>query len=119
MTPPPGLGYFGISRLLPFTGPTPSIREPHRTPNPTGGYTPHLMVDFCRHVAEIHRRHAQPLYFEPKDLRIEYKFWEPFYFDFYHHLVYLRYINKREAPVVQMKSIDTYELGKLPRLELK
>jgi len=34
-------------------------------------------------------------------------------------LVYLRYINKREALVVQMKYIDTYELGKLPRLELK
>ena len=77
------------------------------------------MVDYHRHVAKIRRRHAQPLYDEPKDLRIEYRFWQPFHFDFYHHLVYLRFINKREAPVVQMKSIDTYELGKLPGLELK
>ena len=77
------------------------------------------MVDYHRHVAEIHRQHAQALYDETKDLRIEYRFWQPFYFDFYHHLVYLRFINKREAPVVQMKSIDTYELGKLPGLELK
>jgi hypothetical protein len=34
-------------------------------------------------------------------------------------LVYLRYINKQEALVVQMKSIDTYELGKMPSLEIK
>ena len=77
------------------------------------------MVDYRRHVAKNHHRRAQPLYDESKDLRIEYKFWEPFHFDFYHHLVYLRYINNREALVVQMKSIDTYELGKLPGLELK
>jgi len=75
------------------------------------------MVDYHCHVSEIHRRRVQPLYDEPKDLRIEYRFWEPFHFDFYHHLVYLRYINKQEALVVQMKSIDTYELGKLPSLE--
>ena len=50
MTPPSGPGYFGISRLLPFVGPTPFIQEPQRTPNPTSGYTPHLMVDYCRHV---------------------------------------------------------------------
>ena len=80
---------------------------------------PHLMVDYHRHVSEIHRRYAQPLYDEPNDLRTEYRFWEPFHFDFYHHLVYLHYINKQEALVVQMKSIDTYELGKFPSLELK
>ena len=92
---PFALGYFGISRLIPFDGPTPTIREPQRTPNPAGGYTPHLMVDYHRHVAEIHRQHAQALYDETKDLRIEYRFWQPFYFDFYHHLIYLRYINNR------------------------
>ena len=119
MTPPSGLGYFGISRLLPFVGPTPSIRVPQHTPNPAGGYTPHLMVDYRCHVAEIRHWHAQLLYDEPKDLRIEYRFCQPFHFDFYHHLVYLHFINKREALVVQMKSIDTYELGKLPSLELK
>jgi len=81
MTPPFGLGYFGISRLLPFTGPTPSIREPQRTPNPAGGYTPHLMVDYHRHVAEIRRQHAQHLYDETKDLRIEYRCWQPFHVD--------------------------------------
>ena len=94
---PLALGYFGISRLIPFDGPTPTIREPQRTPNPARGYTPHLMVNYRRHMAEIHRRRAQPLYDEPKDLRNEYRFWQPFHFDFYHHLVYLRYINKREA----------------------
>ena len=77
------------------------------------------MVDYRRHVAEIHRQRAQPLYDEPKDLRIEYRFWQPFHFDFYHYLVYVRYINKQEAPVVQMKSIDTYRLGKMPSLEIK
>ena len=77
------------------------------------------MVDYRRHVAEIRHQHAQPLYDDPKDLRIEYRFWQPFHFDFYHHLVYLRYINNREAPVVQMMSIDTYELGKLSGMEIK
>jgi len=71
---PLALGYFGISRLIPFNGPTPTIREAQRNPNPAGGYTPHLMVDYRRHVAEIHCRCAQPLYDEPKDLRIEYRF---------------------------------------------
>ena len=80
-------GYFGVSRLVPFASPTLTIREPQRTPNPTGGYTPHLMVDYHRHVVEIHHRRAQPLYDETKDLRIEYRFWQPFHFDFYHHLV--------------------------------
>ena len=39
---PLALGYFGISRLIRFDGPTPTIWEPQRTPNPAGGYTPHL-----------------------------------------------------------------------------
>ena len=69
-------------------------------------------------MAEIHRRCAQPLYDEPKDLMIEYRFWQPFHFDFYHHLVYLRYINMREALVIQMKAIDTFELSKLPSLDM-
>ena len=50
---PSALGYFGVSRLVPFAGPTPSIREPQHTPNPAGGYTPHLMVDYRSHAAEI------------------------------------------------------------------
>jgi hypothetical protein len=43
---PFALGYFGISRLILFDGPTPTIWEPQRTPNLAGGYTPHLMVDY-------------------------------------------------------------------------
>jgi len=34
-------------------------------------------------------------------------------------LVYLCYINKREPSVIPMKYIDTYELGKMPELEIK
>ena len=49
---PSALGYFGVSRLVPFTGPTPTIREPQRTPNLAGGYTPYFMVDYHRHVAK-------------------------------------------------------------------
>ena len=71
---PLALGYFGISRLISLDGPTPTIRELQRTPNPAGGYTSHLMVDYRRHVAEIHRWHAKPLYDEPKDFRIESRF---------------------------------------------
>ena len=115
---PSALGYFGVSRLVPFTGSTPTIREPQRTPNPAGGYTPHLMIDYHCHVADICRRRAQPLYDETKDLRIEYRFWQPLHFDFYHHLVYLRYINKSEASVIQMKAINTFELSKLPGLDM-
>ena len=28
MTPPSGPSYFGVSQLVPFAGPTPSIQEP-------------------------------------------------------------------------------------------
>ena len=76
------------------------------------------MVDYHHHVVEIHHWRAQPLCDEPKDLRIEYRFWQPFHFDFYHHSVYLHFINKRVALVVQMKSIDTFELSKLPGLDM-
>ena len=71
---PSALDYFGISRLIWFDGPTPTIWEPQRTPNPAGGYTPHLQVDYHRYVAEIRRHRAQHLYDEPKDLSIEYWF---------------------------------------------
>ena len=50
---------------------------------------------------------------------IEYQLWHPFHFDFYHHLIYLRYIRKCEPPMIQIKSIDTYELGKMPEPEIK
>ena len=77
------------------------------------------MIDYHHKVSEIHRQRARSLYDENKDLRIEYRFWHPFHFDFYHHLVYLCYIQKREPPVIQMKSIDTYFLGQMPELEIK
>jgi hypothetical protein len=77
------------------------------------------MVDDHHQVAKIHHRHAQHLYDEPKDLRIEFWFWQPFHFNFYHHLMYLRFINKQEALVIQMKAIDTFELSKLPGLDMQ
>ena len=46
------------------------------------------MVDYRPHVAIIHRRCAQPLYDETKDLIIEYKFWQLFNFDFYQPLLH-------------------------------
>ena len=116
---PSALSYFGVYWLIPLDGPTPTIHGPQCTPNPARGYTPHLMVDYHHQVAEIHHRHAQHLYDDPKDLRIEYWFWQPFYFDFYHHLMYLRFIDRQEAPVIAMKSMDTYELGKLKGLDIK
>jgi hypothetical protein len=33
--------------------------------------------------------------------------------------MYLRFINKQEAPVIQMKAIDTFELSKLPGLDMQ
>ena len=62
---PSAPGYFGISHLIWFDGPTP-IWEPQRTPNPARGYTPHLQVDYRRHVAEIRHRRAQHLYDGPR-----------------------------------------------------
>ena len=39
---PSAPSYFVISRLIRFDGPTPTIREPQRTPNLAGGHAPHL-----------------------------------------------------------------------------
>jgi len=33
--------------------------------------------------------------------------------------MYLRFINKQEALVIQMKAIDTFELSKLPGLDMQ
>ena len=121
-TPPNGIISFGESRLVPFQGPTPTIREPQRTLNPAGGYTPHLSVDYSCDVQRLRQQHARNLYEEEgKDLRIEYRFWHPFHFDFYNHLVYRRFLHskKGEPPVLDMQYINTYKLGKMPELELK
>ena len=32
--------------------------------------------------------------------------------------MYLRFVNKQEAPVIQMKAINTFELNKLPSLDM-
>jgi len=63
---PLALGYFGNSLLIRFDGPTSTIWEPQRTPNLAGGYTPHLQVDYHRHVDEICHRRAQHLYDGPR-----------------------------------------------------
>jgi len=56
---------------------------------------------------------------EEKDLRLEYRFWHPFHFDYYESILYNKFLKKREPPVLQMKVIDAYSLGmsKEPELE--
>ena len=63
---------------------------------------------------------GQNLYAEDeKDLRLEYRFWYPFHFDFYDSIIYRKFLKKREPPIIQMKVIDAYSLGlfKEPKLE--
>lgn len=110
--------HFGASRLVPFLGVLLTIQEPFYIPSYGHGYT-HLPVDYHHKVSKIRDQCARALYSEPKDLWIEYHFWHRFHFDFYHHLVYLKYINKQEPPVIPMKSIDAYYLGQFLELELK
>ena len=43
-TPPRGPP--GMFQLVPFTGVSPIMREPTMAPNPTGGWTPPLLVDY-------------------------------------------------------------------------
>jgi len=43
-TPTRGLGF--VSQLVPFTGVSPIMREPTMAPNPAGGWTPPLPVDY-------------------------------------------------------------------------
>ena len=56
---------------------------------------------------------------DKKDLRLEYHFWHPLHYDFYDFILYLKFLKKREPPVLQMKCIDAYSLGKFkePKLE--
>ena len=62
---------------------------------------------------------GQNLYAEDeKDLRLEYRFWYPFHFDFYDSIIYHKLLKKREPPVIQMKVIDAYSLGLFKELEL-
>ena len=120
-TPPirtPTRGPVGVSQLVPFTGVSSIMREPTMAPNPAGGWTP-LPVDYCHKVRDIRRQRGQNLYAEDeKDLWLEYHFWHPFHYDFYDSILYRRFLKKKEPPVVQMKCIDAYSLGKYKEPEL-
>ena len=56
---------------------------------------------------------------EEKDLRLMYRFWHPFHFDYYESILYNKFLKMREPPILQMKVIDAYSLGlfKEPELE--
>ena len=56
---------------------------------------------------------------DEKGLWLDYRFWHPFHFDFYHSLIYRKFLWKGEPLVIQMKVIDAYSLGlfKEPELE--
>ena len=56
---------------------------------------------------------------DEKDLWLEYRFWHPFHYDFYDSIIYLKFLKKREPPVLQMKCIDAYSLGKYKEPELE
>lgn len=112
---------FGFSELMPLHSPCPTIRCPEMAPNPCQGWTPHLQIDYSHQVWDIRLYRARNLYAEDdKDPRLEYRFWNHFHFDFYKSLIYHKYLKRNhEAPVIQVKVIDTYELGKFTELELK
>ena len=79
-------------------------------------------MDYSRDVQQLRQQHTQNLYEEEgKNLRIEYRFWHPFHFDFYDHLVYRCFLcsKKGEPLVLDMQYIDTYSLGQMLELELK
>ena len=89
-------------------------------PNPTGGWTPPLPVDYYHRVKDIRYNRNMNLYAEDeKDLRLEYHFWHPFHYDFYDSILYRKFLKKKEPPVLQMKCIDAYSLGKYKEPELE
>ena len=122
-TPPirtPTRGPVGVSQLVPFTGVSPIMREPTMAPNPAGGCTPPLPVDYRHRVKDIRYHRNRNLYAEDeKDLRLEYRFWHPFHYDFYDSILYRKFLKKKEPLVLQMKCIDAYSLGKYKEIELE
>ena len=50
-TPTTGPGF--VSQLVPFTGVSPIMREPAMAPNPAGGWTPPLPVNYHHRVKDI------------------------------------------------------------------
>ena len=101
-TPSRGPGFF--SELVIFDGPLPVIREPQLAPNPADGFTPPLLVDYHHKVWDIRSMRDKNLYAEEeKDLRLEYRFWHPFHFDYYESILYNKFLKKREPPVLQRR----------------
>ena len=103
-TPPirtPTRGPAGVSQLVPFTGVLPIMWEPTMAPNPADGWTPPLPVDYCHRVKDIRYNRNMNLYAEDeKDLRLEYRFWHPFHYDFYDSILYRRFLKRKEPPVL-------------------
>jgi len=68
-----GLGF--ITTLVPFPGVSLIMWEPTMAPNPAGGWTPPLPVDYHHWVQDIRSMRGRNLYAEDeKDLRLEYRF---------------------------------------------
>jgi len=96
------------------------MREPAMAPNPADGWTPPLPVDYRHRVKDIRYHRGRNLYAEDeKDLRLEYRFWHPFHYDFYDSILYRKFLKKKEPPVLQVKCIDAYSLGKYKEPELQ
>ena len=63
--------------------------EPDMAPNSASGWTPPLPVDYHHRVRDIRSMRVRHLYAEEeKDLRLEYRFWHLFHFDFYDSIIY-------------------------------
>ena len=71
-TPPirtPTRGPASVSQLVPFTGVSPIMQEPTMAPNPAGGWTPPLTVDYRHRIKDIRYNRNRNLYAEDeKDL---------------------------------------------------
>ena len=66
-TPTHGPGF--VSQLVPFMGVSPIMREPAMAPNPAGGWTPPLPMDYRHRVKDIRSMRGRNLYAEDeKDL---------------------------------------------------
>ena len=121
-TPPlrtPTRGPVGVSQLVPFTGVSPIMRAPTMAPNLADGWTPPLLVNYRHRVKDIWYNRGRNLYAEDeKDLRLEHHFWHPFHYDFYDSILYRKFLKNKEPPVLQMKCIDAYSLGKYKEPEL-
>ena len=116
-TPPHGPP--GTLQLVPFTSASSIMRPPTMALNPADGWTPLLPVDYHHRVKDIWYNRGRNLYAEDeKDLRLEHHFWHPFHYDFYDSILYRRFLKKKEPPVLQMKCIDAYSLGKYKEPEL-